>query len=60
MIFLTFNAAVFHEFASSTYLEFHVIDRCFAAVGTYFVCRFLFVGSAHIIQSTMISSVVLY
>jgi len=40
MIFLTVNAAIFHEFASSTYLQFDVIDGCFAAVSTHFVGGF--------------------
>jgi hypothetical protein len=59
MILLTVDAAIFHEFASSAYLEFHVIDFRFAArsathhrVGLFF----FFVDSAHIIQFAMISS----
>jgi hypothetical protein len=34
MIFLTVDAAIFHEFASGAYLEFDVINFCFSAAST--------------------------
>jgi hypothetical protein len=37
MIFLTINAAIFHEFASRAKLQFDVIYRCLATVSAYFV-----------------------
>ena len=41
MMFLTVDAAIFHEFASGAYLEFDVVHRYFAAVSTNFVGGFL-------------------
>jgi hypothetical protein len=40
MIFLTFNATIFYEFAGA-FLEFHIINGCFAAVSTRLVGRLL-------------------
>jgi hypothetical protein len=41
MIFLTFNAAIFHEIAG-TFFELYIINGCFATVGTHLICRQLF------------------
>ena len=51
MIFLAFNAAIFHEVAAGAYLEFYVINFRFAAGCTtrYHVDCLLCVDSAHII-----------
>ncbi len=46
MILLTFDAAIFHELTRRAYLEFYVIDRCFAAGGTRLICLLLF-DTAH-------------
>jgi hypothetical protein len=40
MIFLTINATILNEFAGA-FLEFHIIDLCFAAVGAHLICRLL-------------------
>ncbi len=44
MSLLTFNAAISHEFAGGTYLQLYIIRRYFAAISTYFIHLFVFVG----------------
>jgi hypothetical protein len=44
MALLTIYAAIFHKFASSAYLQFYAIRRCFVTVSTYFVRLFVSVG----------------
>jgi hypothetical protein len=46
MIFLTFNAAIFHEFASGAQLQFHIIPSLSTTGGTHLLNCLLYAAAA--------------